>query len=1315
MGFLSLDKKTRKNNKIKERKEVINKIESLIQNEGLEILNEGYYEWKIKNWKQLSDKKCSPEFTIGNYNWELQLNLNNSFDDNKEYISLNLKNLNIYKGELFHIFTKYIFCIRNYYDPSCIYYGDVLSNYYNKSQYSFGNQHFMKKSELYGKSNNFDKSIIENDRCIIGVYVRTYKLEKEYCYNEIKSHLDNENFDVLSEGIFEWKVKNWNQILNDEFSPKFTICNHEWMLKLHNRSTEPYISLINVDAENDISVHIGAKFVTYIRNDDSYDYFYYNHENKHMNYFNNEKNSYNQKIYKSELFNVGGNLNPLFIENNTIVIGVFIRTYKYDKEQCMNELNQFIKYYGYYGELNEGFYEWKIENWNQLADKEYSPEFIINNHKWRLELYPNGTDDKNYVSLYLKCIDDENDPTNHICIKKVLYIRNYNDYSYFYCNGVLAYKNQSMLYYNKKNNITGYSQFIKKSSLFSKNENLNKSLVENGKCIIGVYLRTSNYIRDQYKDEIKELINDENRNVESEGFYEWQIDHWDNLDKEEFSSKFYFKKITFGRHTWMLQLFPEGNGEANKDYVSLYLKNLSNVENPNYSSTSHICAKAILYIRNYDNTSCFAFEELPLTYYNKNFNTSGFNKFIKISELYKDNENLNCSIINDNRCIVGVYLRNYEHKEGKSEYKEFSNILKNKISNRNYNVLEENLHEFKIENWDQDYHDKIISKFIIGNYRWELEINPNDSNYNNYVNVCLKNLDVENDDSILICTKSVIFIRNFYDYTCYLSEDNNDSFTYFSKDHNSFSFTIEKYKLFDKNQFAYKSLIGYNKCIAGVYLRIYDIESDEEENEIIRRIEQEIVETKEITKPQKFEPSSLVIALSNFTAYEYDQLDIQKDEFLVVTNWNYKDGWVYGHRKDKINEEGSFPKVFAKICNTDNNESNTLKDKITPNYRINFENKVRQLRSQKNMEIGNSETQIYINRANLFNDAFDNIMNKSPIELKNRIKIIYAGETGVDAGGLLRDFFYQLSKEIGNPNYSLLQYSKNENSYELDINPNSGVAEPNHLNYFKFIGRIMGLAIFHKQYLSLSFTLLFYKKLLNKPLEFSDLEYVDPEIYKNINWLKKNQGADKLCLTFVIDEIDCFGNHNKKELKPNGANIDVTDANKQEYINLVVKNKLYNTNDEEQLNALKEGFYEIIPRNINSIFDEIDLKYLLSGINEIDITDWEKNTDYEGYNKNDITIVYFWKCVREFDNEKRIQLLIFATGTSQVPVTGFKDLQGCGKIQRFRLKRFGTENDLPKSHTCFNRIDLPPYSNYTQLKQKLLRAIAEGLGSFEIE
>ena len=90
--------------------------------------------------------------------------------------------------------------------------------------------------------------------------------------------------------------------------------------------------------------------------------------------------------------------------------------------------------------------------------------------------------------------------------------------------------------------------------------------------------------------------------------------------------------------------------------------------------------------------------------------------------------------------------------------------------------------------------------------------------------------------------------------------------------------------------------------------------------------------------------------------------------------------------------------------------------------------------------------------------------------------------------------------EIGNPNYSLLKYSNN-NSYELEINPISSI-NPEHLSYFKFIGRIMGLAIFHKQYLSLNFTLLFYKRLLNKPLEFSDLEFIiDTVVYKNIKWL----------------------------------------------------------------------------------------------------------------------------------------------------------------------------------------------------------------------
>jgi len=61
--------------------------------------------------------------------------------------------------------------------------------------------------------------------------------------------------------------------------------------------------------------------------------------------------------------------------------------------------------------------------------------------------------------------------------------------------------------------------------------------------------------------------------------------------------------------------------------------------------------------------------------------------------------------------------------------------------------------------------------------------------------------------------------------------------------------------------------------------------------------------------------------------------------------------------------------------------------------------------------------------------------------------------------------------------------------------------------------------------------------------------------------------------------------------------------------------------------------------------------------------------------------IYIKQCVRKFSDENRQKLLVFATGNSHVPVTGFKDLQGNGRIQHFKLKRLGTENDLPKSHT----------------------------------
>ncbi len=103
--------------------------------------------------------------------------------------------------------------------------------------------------------------------------------------------------------------------------------------------------------------------------------------------------------------------------------------------------------------------------------------------------------------------------------------------------------------------------------------------------------------------------------------------------------------------------------------------------------------------------------------------------------------------------------------------------------------------------------------------------------------------------------------------------------------------------------------------------------------------------------------------------------------------------------------------------------------------------------------------------------------------------------------------------------------------------------------------------------------------------------------------------------------------------------------------------------------------------------------------------DWTKFTDYRGYEMNDEVIQWFWKCVRSWPPERKSRLLQFATGTSRIPVNGFKDLQGSDGPRRFTIEKSGDPSQLPKSHTCFNRIDLPPYKDYASLEHKLTLAV----------
>ncbi|TFK26416.1 ubiquitin-protein ligase [Coprinopsis marcescibilis] len=381
-------------------------------------------------------------------------------------------------------------------------------------------------------------------------------------------------------------------------------------------------------------------------------------------------------------------------------------------------------------------------------------------------------------------------------------------------------------------------------------------------------------------------------------------------------------------------------------------------------------------------------------------------------------------------------------------------------------------------------------------------------------------------------------------------------------------------------------------------------------------------------------------------------------------------------------------------------------DSNVPQYKRDFRRKLIYFRSQPAMRAQPGNCQVKIRRNHIFEDSYAEIMRQTPNDLKKRLMIKFDGEDGLDYGGLSREFFFLLSHEMFNPFYCLFEYSAHDN-YTLQINPASGV-NPEHLNYFKFIGRCLGLGIFHRRFLDAYFIVSFYKMILRKKVNLSDLESVDAELHRGLTWMLDNDITDVIDETFTTTE-ERFGEMVTIELKPDGADFPVTEDTKKEYVDCVVEYRIFKR-VKEQFDAFMSGFSELIPQELITVFDERELELLIGGMSEIDVDDWTKFTDYRGYTVTDEVIQWFWKCVRSWPPERKSRLLQFVTGTSRIPVNGFKDLQGSDGPRRFTIEKSGDPTQLPKSHTCFNRIDLPPYKDYATLEHKLTLAVEETVG-----
>jgi E3 ubiquitin-protein ligase HUWE1 len=349
---------------------------------------------------------------------------------------------------------------------------------------------------------------------------------------------------------------------------------------------------------------------------------------------------------------------------------------------------------------------------------------------------------------------------------------------------------------------------------------------------------------------------------------------------------------------------------------------------------------------------------------------------------------------------------------------------------------------------------------------------------------------------------------------------------------------------------------------------------------------------------------------------------------------------------------------------------------------LDFENKREYFKSQtKNLHANHAgdTIRLKVHRNNIFIDSFHKLKSRAPQEMYGRLQVDFIGEEGLDLGGPTREWYSALSREMFNPDYALFVLAANGVSFQP--NPRSYV-NSDHLDFFRFVGKIIGKALVDGINLELHFTRSFYKHILGQPVTVQDMEDLDPEIYKSLQQLLSlDVDSTDLFEDYFTYEEEHFGNVVTKELVPNGKNLRVTEANKADYVQRLCNMKMTD-GIRAQIEAFLEGLYSLVKKELLAIFDAKELELLVAGLHEISVDDLRDNTEYQGFSPDSPLITWFWDILEAFSNEQRAQVLQFVTGSSKVPLEGFKALRGSSGVQLFQIhKSFASPERLPTAHT----------------------------------
>ncbi|XP_022724344.1 E3 ubiquitin-protein ligase UPL5-like [Durio zibethinus] len=346
--------------------------------------------------------------------------------------------------------------------------------------------------------------------------------------------------------------------------------------------------------------------------------------------------------------------------------------------------------------------------------------------------------------------------------------------------------------------------------------------------------------------------------------------------------------------------------------------------------------------------------------------------------------------------------------------------------------------------------------------------------------------------------------------------------------------------------------------------------------------------------------------------------------------------------------------------------------------------------------------EMLIDRSQLLAESFEYIAHAKPESLHAGLFMEFKNEEATGPG-VLREWFFLVCQAIFNPENALFVPCSSD-LRRFFPNPASGV-DPLHLEYFSFAGRVIALALMHKVQVGVVFDRVFFLQLAGMEISLEDIREADPCLYSGCRKILEMDAelidSDMLGLTFVR-EVEELGSRRVMELCPGGKSIVVNSRNRQEYVNLLIRDRFV-TSISQQVYHFSQGFGHILSNSSLQKFffrslELEDLDWMLYGSERpICVEDWKAHTEYNGYRENDPQITWFWEIVREMSAEQRKVLLFFWTSMKYLPVEGFRGLAS----RLYIYKSLEPHERLPSSHTCFYRLCFPPYPSMAEMQKRL--------------